>query len=81
MKPNIVLLAGGRGTRLWPLSNQQHPKQLIQLPSLDLSTFQLTLKRSLKITTAKNIIITIDRQYFTLLEQQITELGLLTNDF
>lgn len=26
-----VILAGGSGTRLWPLSREHHPKQLIDL--------------------------------------------------
>ncbi|MDI9701502.1 sugar phosphate nucleotidyltransferase, partial [Burkholderia cenocepacia] len=28
-----VILAGGSGTRLWPLSREQYPKQLIELVS------------------------------------------------
>ena len=31
MKIQPVILCGGSGTRLWPLSRQQHPKQLLAL--------------------------------------------------
>ena len=31
LKVHPVILAGGSGTRLWPMSREQHPKQLIGL--------------------------------------------------
>ncbi len=37
-------MAGGSGTRLWPLSRQTHPKQMLAL-SGDLTLFQLSAKR------------------------------------
>jgi mannose-1-phosphate guanylyltransferase/mannose-6-phosphate isomerase len=39
-----VILSGGAGTRLWPLSRNDYPKQFLALTS-DLSLFQETLKR------------------------------------
>jgi mannose-1-phosphate guanylyltransferase/mannose-1-phosphate guanylyltransferase/mannose-6-phosphate isomerase len=39
-----VILSGGSGTRLWPLSRALHPKQFISLTE-DRSLFQLTLER------------------------------------
>ena len=39
-----VIMAGGSGTRLWPLSRTQHPKQFLALNS-DLSMLQETVKR------------------------------------
>jgi len=32
MFTHIVILAGGIGERLWPLSTKEHPKQFIQTP-------------------------------------------------
>ncbi len=40
-----VIMAGGAGTRLWPLSRDSMPKQFIALLEDDLSTFQATLLR------------------------------------
>src|SRR5471032_2390782 len=39
-----VILAGGSGTRLWPLSRQQFPKQLIELMGSE-SLLEATLRR------------------------------------
>ena len=39
-----VILAGGQGTRLWPLSRSARPKQFLPLTGT-LSLFQGTLKR------------------------------------
>ncbi|MBF0435973.1 MAG: mannose-1-phosphate guanylyltransferase/mannose-6-phosphate isomerase [Magnetococcales bacterium] len=39
-----VILSGGSGTRLWPLSREAYPKQFLQLTN-NLSLFQATLKR------------------------------------
>ncbi|MFD1008705.1 mannose-1-phosphate guanylyltransferase/mannose-6-phosphate isomerase [Oceanisphaera ostreae] len=40
-----VILAGGHGSRLWPLSRQQHPKQFLPLLTPHLSMLQATLTR------------------------------------
>ena len=40
-----VILAGGAGTRLWPLSREQYPKQLIDLLGTD-TLLQATVRRT-----------------------------------
>ncbi|WP_341319445.1 mannose-1-phosphate guanylyltransferase/mannose-6-phosphate isomerase [Paraburkholderia sp. IMGN_8] len=44
LKVHPVILAGGSGTRLWPLSREQHPKQLINLLG-EASLLQRTARR------------------------------------
>ena len=39
-----VILAGGTGTRLWPLSREQHPKQFLEIAA-DRSMLQETVRR------------------------------------
>lgn len=40
-----IVLAGGSGTRLWPLSRQSYPKQFLHLVDQQYTMLQLTLKR------------------------------------
>jgi mannose-1-phosphate guanylyltransferase/mannose-6-phosphate isomerase len=45
MKIQPVILCGGAGTRLWPLSREQHPKQLLALSGGEASLLQETVQR------------------------------------
>ena len=66
-----IILSGGSGTRLWPLSREQFPKQYIALNSSEnLSFFQKTQKRlkGLK-NIEKPIIICNEEQRFLVAEQ------------
>jgi len=58
-----VILSGGSGTRLWPLSRQALPKQYLSFLPSDKSFLELTLERSKRIAAAKNhIIVTTQKQ-------------------
>lgn len=51
---NIVLMAGGGGSRLWPVSRRDHPKQFIDLGS-GRTLLEETYNRAKKIVDSKNI--------------------------
>lgn len=66
-----VVLAGGKGTRLWPMSRSSRPKQFLTLTS-DLSLFQQTLLRlSDKNKFTAPIVITNDAYRFLVAEQAL----------
>lgn len=75
-----VILAGGVGTRLWPLSRESYPKQFISLFE-DKSLFQRTLQRSISIPGALPMVIGSEDHRFLLSEQiralQITHCPML----
>jgi len=68
-----LILCGGSGTRLWPISRTLMPKQFVKLFD-SMSLFQLTLKRNLKLCD-KQMIISNKEQYY-LAYHQSQELGL-----
>ncbi|MCX9026263.1 MAG: mannose-1-phosphate guanylyltransferase/mannose-6-phosphate isomerase [Candidatus Methanoperedens sp.] len=73
-----IILAGGSGTRLWPLSREKYPKQFLKLGKMSL--FQSTVERCLDISNIKDIlVVTNDSQKFLVIGQ-IKELGLSIPD-
>lgn len=62
-----IILCGGMGTRLWPLSRELMPKQFVKLFSKK-SLFQLTVERNLSICD-KQLIVSNTEQYFLALDQ------------
>jgi mannose-1-phosphate guanylyltransferase/mannose-6-phosphate isomerase len=63
-----VILAGGAGTRLWPLSRESYPKQFLQLLGND-SLLQATLRRARQITPHNPIVISHHDYRFIVSEQ------------
>ena len=64
-----VILSGGSGTRLWPLSRLCHPKQLLEFDG-NYSLLQNTLKRIASIKNlTKPIIVCNEEHRFTIIEQ------------
>jgi mannose-1-phosphate guanylyltransferase/mannose-6-phosphate isomerase len=72
----IIILAGGVGSRLWPLSREYYPKQFIKFKKFKKSLFQQTFERCLKLVNDINdiYIITNEKHKFLVLGQ-IEELG------
>jgi mannose-1-phosphate guanylyltransferase/mannose-6-phosphate isomerase len=68
-----IILAGGVGTRLWPLSREYYPKQFIQLdgPSL----FQQTVERAARLSAPDEIYVVTNEIHRYLVRNQIEELG------
>ena len=63
-----VILCGGSGTRLWPLSRDSYPKQFLHLLE-NQSLFQATVKRLQGITDENPMAVTNDKHRFLVAEQ------------
>ena len=57
-----VILCGGSGTRLWPLSRNNYPKQFLQLDG-ELTLFQQTAQRLLNVVAPGDIVVMTNDQY------------------
>ena len=69
-----VVLAGGNGTRLWPLSRTNHPKQFLDLLQQGETLLQSTLLRTQACTSMSPLIIANQEHRF-LMRQQLLEAG------
>ncbi len=70
-----IILAGGSGTRLWPLSRNRFPKQFIKLNGSEHSLFQQTFLRSLLLCDVNDILVVTNRDYKFLVMGSVKELG------
>ena len=76
----VIILAGGSGTRLWPLSRDRYPKQFIRIKGEGTCLFQETFKRSLLLTEIDDIYVVTNRKYKFLVMGAVEELGLSYNE-
>ena len=65
-----VILAGGSGTRLWPLSRQNHPKQFLDLLQQGQTLLQSALARAGSCSSVRPLVVA-NKQHRFLLKQQI----------
>ncbi len=72
----VIILSGGSGTRLWPLSRKYFPKQYIKFKQFDnKSLFQMTFLRALELVELDEIIIITNADQKFLVMGEIRELG------
>jgi len=69
-----VILCGGAGTRLWPASRPERPKQFIDLIS-DLSLFQETVRRVAPLVEGGRIIVVAGEAHRGFIETQMSAMG------
>ena len=76
----IIILAGGKGIRLWPFSREKSPKQFLKLFGNE-SPFQKTLKRFIGAFSPENIVIVTNQELRWPVRDQIQELGYSPGEF
>ena len=63
-----IIMAGGSGTRLWPLSRSAHPKQFLPLHGNE-TMLQGTMKRLSDLKMSSSIVICNEEHRFFVAEQ------------
>ena len=72
MKHNhIVIMAGGVGSRLWPLSTPETPKQFIDVLGVGKTLIQLTVERFIPVCSPENFWVVTGEKYVDLVKEQI----------
>jgi mannose-1-phosphate guanylyltransferase len=72
----VVILAGGGGTRLWPLSRPDRPKPFLPLVG-DTTLLQRTVQRVLPLADEMDIFCITDRRHGQLVRDQAPDIGLI----
>jgi mannose-1-phosphate guanylyltransferase/mannose-6-phosphate isomerase len=77
VKRNVyaVLLAGGTGTRLWPVSRELYPKQLVKFIGDD-SLVQSTIKRLSPVLDPQYVRVVCGEQHFHEISRHLDEIGI-----
>lgn len=68
----VLIMCGGKGTRMWPISNMAHPKQFESILG-DTSMFRETVERVLKSFDAKDIYIATSELFADQIKSQAKE--------
>lgn len=70
---HLVIMAGGVGSRFWPMSSEERPKQFLDILGCGRTMLQLTLDRFRGLVPAENIWVVTSRDYASLVFEQLPE--------
>lgn len=69
-----IIMAGGIGSRFWPMSRSTYPKQFLDVLGTGETLIQQTFKRLGKVCPAENILVVTNKDYKTLCQEQLPEI-------
>lgn len=71
---HLVIMAGGVGSRFWPMSNEDCPKQFIDILGCGRTMIQLTLDRFRTLVAPENVWVVTSERYAATVRQQLPEI-------
>lgn len=72
---HVVIMAGGVGSRLWPLSTPEHPKQFIDLLGTEKSLLQMTVERFLPLCDISRFWVVTSEKYADIVSEQLPNIN------
>ncbi|WP_143960340.1 mannose-1-phosphate guanylyltransferase [Litoribacter populi] len=73
-KPYVVIMAGGIGSRFWPYSRNNHPKQFLDILGTGRTLLQMTFDRFVQISDPDRFFVVTNENYFDLVKEQLPEM-------
>lgn len=70
---HLVIMAGGVGSRFWPMSTEEFPKQFIDVLGVGRSLLQLTFDRFAGVCEPNHIWVLTNQKYSEIVRQQLPE--------
>ena len=67
----VAIMAGGIGSRFWPMSRTAYPKQFLDVLNTGKTLIQWTFERYAKFIPIKNIFIVTSEEYLTIVKEQL----------
>lgn len=74
MQNHIVIMAGGIGSRFWPMSTSEYPKQFIDVMGVGKSLIQLTVERFKDICPKENFWVVTSEKYVDTVKEQLPQI-------
>ena len=71
---HVVIMAGGIGSRFWPMSTPECPKQFIDVMGCGRSLIQLTVERFRGVCDPAHVWVVTSQQYVDIVRQQLPEI-------
>ena len=71
---HLVIMAGGVGSRFWPMSTVEHPKQFIDVLGIGKSLLQLTVERFESICEPQNVWVVTNKMYADIVHEQLPDM-------
>lgn len=71
---HLVIMAGGVGSRIWPMSTVDNPKQFIDILGVGRTLLQLTFDRFKGICLPENTWIVTNKKYEAIIKEQLPEI-------
>jgi len=70
----VAIMAGGIGSRFWPMSRTNHPKQFLDILGTGKTLIQQTFERYSKVVPQENIYVVTSHEYVKLVKEQLPQI-------
>ena len=76
---HLVIMAGGVGSRFWPMSTPEKPKQFVDVMGCGRTLIQLTFDRFKNLIPAQNTWVVTSATYVDIVREQLNQRIILSN--